>query len=159
MSDHSWKVPLADVVADDELLAAVHEAVASGWWSMGPRVAAFEEAFEETIGARHALAVANGTAALHLALVALGCGPGDEVLVPSLNFVAAANTILHAGATPVFCDIIGGDDLNGSPEDLEAAIGPRARAVVVMHYGGHPCGMGAGLELQREPQLALPPHC
>ena len=141
MSNHSWKVPLADVVADEELLAAVHDTVSSGWWSMGPRVAAFEEAFEEAIGARHALAVANGTAALHLALVALGCGPGDEVIVPSLNFVAAANTIVHTGATPVFCDIIGEDDLTLDPADLEAAVGPATKAIVVMHYGGFACRM------------------
>ncbi len=155
MSDHSWKVPLADVVADDELLAAVHEAVSSGWWSMGPRVAAFEEAFEETIGARHALAVANGTAALHLALVALGCGPGDEVIVPSLNFVAAANTILHAGATPVFCDIIGEDDLTIDPADIEAAVGPATKAIVVMHYGGFACRMDEIREIAAARDLSI----
>ncbi len=125
----------------DELLKAVSDAVSSGWWSMGPRVQAFEEAFVDFSGARHAVAVTNGTAALHLALVALGCGAGDEIVVASLNFVAAANTIVHAGATPVFCDIHGDDDLTMDPADLERVIGPKTKAIVVMHYGGFACRM------------------
>jgi dTDP-4-amino-4,6-dideoxygalactose transaminase len=136
-----WHVPLADVAVDDAIVAAVEEAVRSGWWSAGPRVGEFERRFADFCGVEHALAVANGTAALHLALLASGCGPGDEVLLPSLNFVAAANTIVHTGATPVFCDIGGPDDLNVSPDDIAAAISPATKAVVVMHYGGHPCRM------------------
>jgi len=96
---------------------------------------------------RHAFAVANGTAALHLALLAAGCAPGDEVVLPSLNFVAAANAIAHTGAAPVFCDVLGPDDLNLDPADLEAAVGPRTKAVVVLHYGGFPCDMGAVHEI------------
>ena len=136
-------VPLADVLVDDELRAAVDEVITSGWWSMGPKVLEFEQAFAEFCSVRHALAVANGTAALHLALLAARCGPGDEVVLPSLNFVAAANAIAHTGATPVFCDIGGPDDLNLEPADLETAIGPRTKAVVVLHYGGFPCDMQA----------------
>jgi dTDP-4-amino-4,6-dideoxygalactose transaminase len=151
----AWSVPLSDVLVDDEIEDAVVQTLRSGWWSSGPRVAELEHEFARFSGARHALAVANGTAALHLALLASGCGAGDEVLVPSLNFVAAANTIVHTGATPVFCDIRGGDDLNVSPEDLDAAISPRTRAVVVMHYGGHPCRMDAILELARQHELAV----
>jgi dTDP-4-amino-4,6-dideoxygalactose transaminase len=136
-----WRVPLSDVAVDDELRAAVADAVSSGWWSMGPRVADLEGRFAELSGTRHALAVANGTAALHLALLACECGPGDEVVLPALNFVAAANVIRHAGATPRFCDIAAPDDLNLDPDDLEAAITPRTNAIVVLHYGGHPCDM------------------
>jgi len=88
-----WAVPLSDIAVDDELERAVCETLASGWWSMGPRVQEFERAFADLCGSRHAFAVANGTAALHLALLACRCGPDDEVVVPSLNFVAAANTI------------------------------------------------------------------
>jgi dTDP-4-amino-4,6-dideoxygalactose transaminase len=138
-----WRVPLADIVVDDELADAVLEVVRSGWWSMGPRVEEFEEAFARFTGAGHAIAVANGTAALHLALLAAGCGPGDEVVVPSLNFVAAANAIVHTGAEPVFCDIVGPDDLNLDPNDLASAVGERTKALVVLHYGGHPCDMDA----------------
>jgi dTDP-4-amino-4,6-dideoxygalactose transaminase len=139
VSESRWRVPLSDIRVDAELLEAGGEALASGWWSMGPRVERFEEAFAEFTGARHALAVSNGTAALHLALLALGCGPGDEVVLPSLNFVAAANSVAAVGATPVFCDILGADDLNLDPADLEAALGPRTKAVILLHYGGYAC--------------------
>jgi dTDP-4-amino-4,6-dideoxygalactose transaminase len=134
-----WSVPLSDLRVDDELVDAVLEVVRSGWWSMGPRVEEFEREFAAFCGADEAVAVANGTAALHLALVALGCGPGDEVVVPSLNFVAAANAIAVTGAEPVFCDIAGPDDLNLDPSDVEAAITPRTKAIIALHYAGYPC--------------------
>jgi dTDP-4-amino-4,6-dideoxygalactose transaminase len=142
-----WLVPLSDVVGDDELVDAASEAVRSGWWSTGPRVAELEERFAEANTTPHAIAVANGTAALHLALLAAGVGPGDEVITPSLTFVAVANAIRHTGATPVFCDILGEHDLNLDPADLEAAITPRTKAVVVLHYGGFACDMAAVAEL------------
>jgi dTDP-4-amino-4,6-dideoxygalactose transaminase len=130
-------------VIDDELVGAARDAVGSGWWSMGPRVAEFEQAFRELTGAGHAIAVANGTAALHLALLAVDCGPGDEVVLPSLNFVAAANAIGHTGATAVFCDIRGEADLNLDIEDVEAAITPATKAILTLHYGGFACDMDA----------------
>jgi len=138
-----WRVPLSDVQVDEELLGAVHRTVASGWWSMGPTVEAFERAFADFCGCAHALAVSSGTAALHLALLAVGAGPGDEVILPSLNFVAAANSAIHTGATPVFCDIRGHEDLNLDPADLEAAVTPRSRIILALHYGGFPCDMDA----------------
>jgi dTDP-4-amino-4,6-dideoxygalactose transaminase len=136
-----WRVPLSDIIVDDELADAVTETLRSGWWSMGPRVNEFERAFAGFCGAPHALGVANGTAALHLALLAVGCGPGDEVIVPSLNFVAAANAIVHTGAEPVFCDIAGPDELNLDPQDVEAAVTPRTKALLALHYAGFPCAM------------------
>ncbi len=145
----SWAVPLSDLVVDDELADAATEAVRSGWWSMGPRVEEFEAAFASFSGARHAFAVANGTAALHLALLAIGCGAGDEVVVPSLNFVAAANTIRLVGATPVFCDVRGEHDLNLDPRDVDAALGPRTKAILALHYAGVPCDVDAVLALGR----------
>ena len=146
-TESTWRVPLSDVLVHDEIREAVVDAVGSGWWSMGPRVAEFEREFADFIGVEHALAVANGTAALHLALLAAGVGPGDEVVLPSLNFVACANTIGHVGATPVFCDVHGADDLNLDPADFEAAIGPRTKAIVVLHYGGYACDMDAVREI------------
>jgi len=136
-------VPLSDIAVDDELVAAAGRALASGWWSTGPRVADFEAAFARFVGVEHAVAVSSGTAALHLAAAACGCGPGDEVVMPSLNFVAAASVIRHLGAAPVFCDVLGADDPNLDPVDLEAAVGPRTKAVVTLHYGGTPCDMDA----------------
>jgi dTDP-4-amino-4,6-dideoxygalactose transaminase len=148
-SDQLWKVPLADVTLRPELSDAAAAVVASGWWSMGPKVAEFEGAFGEALAARHALAVANGTAALHLALLALDCGPGDEVILPSLTFVAAANMIRRVGATPVFCDIVGEGDLNLDPEDVDRAVSPATKAVLVLHYGGFACDMASVLEIAR----------
>jgi dTDP-4-amino-4,6-dideoxygalactose transaminase len=150
-----WRVPLSDIEADDELVGAVLETIRSGWWSMGPRVEEFERSFADFCGAKHALAVANGTAALHLALLAAGCGPGDEVVVPSLNFVAAANVIVHTGAEPVFCDIVGPEDLNLDPVDLESAVSSRTKAVIVLHYGGVPCAMEAIDETAERHGLAV----
>ena len=143
VNESRWRVPLSDIVVDDELAGLVTDAVRSGWWSMGPRVNQFEREFAEFCRAEHALAVANGTAALHLALLAVGCGPGDEVIVPSLNFVAAANAIAVTGAEPAFCDIVGPGELNLDPADVEAGVTPRTKAVLVLHYGGFPCAMAA----------------
>jgi dTDP-4-amino-4,6-dideoxygalactose transaminase len=155
MTTSGWQVPLADVPVDDDLVGAVTDVVRSGWWSMGPRVEEFEQAFAEFAGAGHAIAVANGTAALHLALLAAGCRAGDEVVLPSLNFVAAANAIVHTGAAPVFCDIAGADDLNLDPADVEAALSERTKAILVLHYGGHPCDMDAVLTLAERRGLVV----
>ena len=118
----AWKIPLSDVPIDEKAVAAATDAVRSGWWSMGPRVEAFESQFASFCGLRHAFAVSNGTSALHAALLAVGCGPGDTVVLPSLTFVAAANTVVHTGARPVFCDIVGEDDLNLDVDDVVSAI-------------------------------------
>jgi dTDP-4-amino-4,6-dideoxygalactose transaminase len=150
-----WTVPLSDVLVDDEIIDAVRQIVSSGWWSMGPTVEAFEEAFAAYVGSRHAIAVSNGTAALHLALLAAGCGPGDEVVLPSLNFVAAANAVAHTGARPVFCDIVGATNLNLDPVDLAAAISPATKAIVPLHYGGFPCDMDAVLDIARRHGLVV----
>jgi dTDP-4-amino-4,6-dideoxygalactose transaminase len=141
------RVPLADLVVDDELLDAVRETLSTRWWSMGPKVEEFEEKFAAFCGSRHAIAVSNGTAALQLALLAAGCKSGDEVILPSLNFVAAANAIAHSGARPVFCDVVGPMDLNLDPQDVEAAIGSRTRAILALHYAGFPCDIGAVLDV------------
>lgn len=148
-------ISLSDVMVDDELLTASRDAIASGWWSMGPRVAAFEQEFAAHCGAAHAFVVANGTAAIHLALLAAGIGPGDEVVVPSLTFVAAANMICAVGATPVFCDIVGPDDLNLDLDDVAAALTARTRAVLPVHYGGYPCDMGGLTALCEQATLVL----
>src|SRR5437762_13222629 len=99
----------------EEEVAAVAATLRSGWLTSGPRTAELERRFAEYVGARHALAVASGTAALHLALVALGIGPGDEVITSTITWPATANVIVHAGATPVFADVRE-SDLNVDPE-------------------------------------------
>ena len=155
MSAPAWIVPLSDVVGDEELMAAAAEAVGSGWWSAGARVAELEERFAEATGARHALAVSSGTAALHVALLAIGAGPGDEVIMPSLTFVAAANAARHTGAEPVFCDVLGPHDLNLDPADFEAAITRRTKAIVALHYGGFPCDLGAVIEIAARHEVVV----
>jgi dTDP-4-amino-4,6-dideoxygalactose transaminase len=151
----SWRVPLSDLLVDDAISRAVDDAVSSGWWSMGPRVEEFEGAFASYLGCRHATAVSSGTAAIHLALLAAVCGPGDEVVLPSLNFVAAANAITHTGARPVFCDIRGATDVNIDPADVEAAIGPATRAILLLHYGGYCCDVDAVLDVADRHDLVV----
>jgi dTDP-4-amino-4,6-dideoxygalactose transaminase len=148
-------VPLVDVDVDQGLLEAANDVLASGWWSMGSKVDEFETAFAGFVGAKHAVAVSSGTAALHLAVLAAGFGFGDEVIVPSLTFAAAGNCVAVAGARPVFCDIRGAHDLNLDPADVEAAAGPATRAVIVLHYGGFPCDMEAVLDVADRHQLVV----
>src|SRR5262249_20131640 len=104
VTDTSWRITLADVVLDERERGAVDEVLLGGWLSMGPVTQRFESEFSEYLGGGHAVAVTNGTAALHLAAVALGIGPGDEVICPTLTFVATAAAMLQAGATVCFAD-------------------------------------------------------
>ncbi|HEY0362944.1 MAG TPA: DegT/DnrJ/EryC1/StrS family aminotransferase [Solirubrobacteraceae bacterium] len=133
-----WRVPLADVVVPEDDIDAVAEVYRSGWLSMGPQTEALERDFERFTGARHALAVSNGTAALHLLCSAAGIGPGDEVVVPSLTFVATVNAVAYTGATPVFADVVSVTEPWLDPDAVAAATGERTRAIMNMAYGGHP---------------------
>ena len=134
-------IPLTDVRLEAADLDAVAETLRSGWLTMGPRTAAFEEAFARQLGCAHAVAVSNCTAALHLAYLAAGVGPGDEVIVPSFTFAATASTVVQCGATPVFADILGPFDLSVDPDDVIRKITPRTRAVTAMHYAGYPAAV------------------
>jgi dTDP-4-amino-4,6-dideoxygalactose transaminase len=133
-----WRVPLADVEIGEPEIAAVAETYRSGWLSMGPRTEEMEERFAAYAGSQHAIAVTNCTAALHLICLAAGVGPGDEVIVPSLSFVATANAVRYTGATPVFADIAGLERPWLSAAAAEAAITGRTKAIMNMTYGGHP---------------------
>jgi dTDP-4-amino-4,6-dideoxygalactose transaminase len=132
-----WKVPLADVRVPEEDIDAVAAVYRSGWLSMGPETERFEQAFCEYTGAREAIAVTNGTAALHLMLLAAGLGPGDEVIVPSLTFVATVNAIAYTGARPVFAEIAGLVAPWLSADAAEAAVNERTAGILTMAYGGH----------------------
>lgn len=150
-----WKIPLSDIDFGPEERAAVDNVLRSKWLTMGSVTAEFEQAFADYVGTKHAIAVTNATAALHLACVAAGLGPGDEAIVPSLTFVATANAVRYTGATPVFADIVGAQDLNISRRAIEQALTDRTRAILVMHYGGYACDMPAILSLAREHGLAV----
>lgn len=144
--DTSKKYLVSDCDLGEEEAQAVADVVRSKWLSVGPRTAEFEQAFAGHMrgnlpGVPHAVSVANCTAALHLALLAVGVGPGDEVLVPSYTFVASANAILYCGATPVFVDIVGPADLNLDVADLERKITGKTKAVVAVHMAGFPADM------------------
>ncbi len=137
-----FNVPFFRPSIGDEEIAAVVETLKSGWLTTGPRVRAFEKAFAEYVGARFAVAVGSCTAALHLALEAVGVGPGDEVIVPTMTFASTAEVVLHLGARPVLADCVPGT-LTVDPRDIEAGITGRTRAIVPVHYGGHPCELSA----------------
>jgi dTDP-4-amino-4,6-dideoxygalactose transaminase len=150
-----WRIPLADIDFDSEEEAAVLKVIKSRWLTMGAMTQAFEEEFAAYTGARHAIAVANGTAALHLACMVIGLKDGDEVIVPSLTFVATANAIRYTGAIPVFADIESEQDLDISVRAIEQKLTERTRAIMVMHYGGYACDMPAITKLAREKGLAI----
>jgi len=133
---------------------AIAEVIASGWVSQGPRVRAFEEAFAERVGAPEAVATTSCTTALQLALYVSGVGPGDEVIVPSLSFIATANAVWHCGAQPVFADI-DPDTYNLDPASTEQAITPRTRAIMPVHQLGLPADMDAFLELGERHGVAI----
>src|SRR3981189_154662 len=124
-------VPIARPSFGSQEEQAVLNVLRSGWVSQGPRVAEFERSFAEYVGAPHAVAVSSCTTALHLALLASGIKPGDEVLCPSLSFIATANAIVHAGATPVFVDI-DQSTYNIDPNCIEGAITSRTKAILVV---------------------------
>ncbi|HKS27270.1 MAG TPA: DegT/DnrJ/EryC1/StrS family aminotransferase [Pyrinomonadaceae bacterium] len=150
-----WKIPLSDIEITEQDVEAVERVLRSKWLSMGAVTQEFERSFASFIGVKHAFAVTNATAALHLAYMALGLGPGDEVIAPSLTFVATANAILYTGARPVFADINGADDLNISASDIRRRITPRTKAITVMHYGGYVCDMTEIMAIADEYKLAL----
>jgi len=126
----------------------VVDTLRSGWLTSGPKVQAFEAAFREITGASHAVALSSATAGLHLALLAAGVGPGDEVVTTPFTFAATVNVILHCGATPVLADI-SEDDYNIDPAEVERRLTPRTKAVLPVHYGGQPCRMDELLALAR----------
>ncbi|MEM1048132.1 MAG: DegT/DnrJ/EryC1/StrS family aminotransferase [Pseudomonadota bacterium] len=150
-----WAYTLSEPMLGAPEHDAVAECLQSGWLSMGPRTREFESRFAARIGAEHAIAVSNGTAALHLALAAHGIGPEDEVVQPSINFVAAANMTRALGAQPVFADIVSINEPTLCPADLERRITDRTRAVVVMHYGGYAARMPAIAEICRSRDIPL----
>ncbi len=142
------KTPLSfqpPAVGEEEVEAA-SEAIRSGWLTTGPRAAELEERVAEYLGAQHVLAVSSGTAALQLALLAVGVRPGDEVITTPLTWPSTANVIVHCGATPVFVDVRD-DDLNVDPEQAAEAVNERTAAVLPVHLAGQPCELDPLLDL------------
>ncbi|MFA6039783.1 MAG: UDP-4-amino-4,6-dideoxy-N-acetyl-beta-L-altrosamine transaminase [Candidatus Peribacteraceae bacterium] len=135
-------LPYGRQCVDGDDVAAVDAILRSDWLTTGPKVEEFEKAFAAFTGTQHAVAVSNGTAALHTAVQALGIGEGDEVIVPTMTFAATVNAVLFQGGTPVFVDS-SPDTLCIDPKQVERALTPRTKAVIAMDYGGQPCDYAA----------------
>jgi dTDP-4-amino-4,6-dideoxygalactose transaminase len=144
-----WALPM---IGEEEIQEVV-DSLRSGWITTGPKVKRFEAQFAEYVGVRHAIAVSSCTAALHVALTALGIGPGDEVIVPTLTFCATANVVLHLGATPVIVDV--DQSMQISIAEVQRNITPRTRAIVPVHYAGQACDLAELLALAERHHLPL----
>lgn len=147
-------IPISKPLLGEAEAEAARRVILSGWITQGPEVAAFEREFANCLNAPFAAAVSNCTTALHLALLAAGVGPGDEVITVSHSFIATANSIRYCGALPVFVDIVP-DTFNIDPERVETAITPRTRAIVCVHQMGMPCDLPRLVELARQHKIPL----
>ncbi|MBK9128560.1 MAG: DegT/DnrJ/EryC1/StrS family aminotransferase [Phycisphaerales bacterium] len=154
-----WKVPLFETDFGPAELEAVQEPVRRGWLTLGELTQELERQFAERVGVRHAFAVSNCTVGLHLCTAAAGLGPGDEVICPTLTFVATANAIKYVGATPVFADSVSEDNLNIGPEQVERCITPRTKAILVVHYAGFPVDMPGIMALAERHKLIVLEDC
>jgi dTDP-4-amino-4,6-dideoxygalactose transaminase len=150
-----YKIPLFDLNFGEEEIEAVVETVRSNWISTGPRCEEFETLFASMLQVNHAVTLANCTCALHLACVVLGVKEADEVICPSLTFAASVNCIRYVGATPVFCDISGMDDLNMNPEKIECLITPKTKAILVVHMAGFPADMDSIMAIAKKHNLSV----
>jgi len=151
----SYKIPLFKLNFDEQEQEAVVATLRSQWISTGPQCEALEKLFASMLGAAHAVALSNCTVALHLAMKLLDINAGDEVICPSLTFVATVNAIRYVQAVPVFADITGPDKINIDPQQIRNSITPRTRAIVVMHYAGFPCAMDEIMAIAREHNLKV----
>ncbi|OGO34537.1 MAG: DegT/DnrJ/EryC1/StrS aminotransferase [Chloroflexi bacterium RBG_16_57_11] len=149
------RIPLSDLDFGPEEEQAVLDVLRRRWLTMGAITQEFEKEFADFVGANNAIAVSNGTDALHLAALALGIGPGDEVIVPALTFVATANAVLYTNAEVHFADIIGDENLNVSPQEIEKQITSQTKAIFLVHYGGYPCRMPEIVEIARCHNLVI----
>ncbi len=150
-----WRIALSDIDFDEQENEAVLAVLNSRWLSMGEVTKQFEAEFAAYSGVKHAIAVTNATAGLHLACVASGLQAGDEVILPSLTFVATANAVRYTGATPVFADIESPQTLNISAASIAKHLTSKTRAIMVMHYAGYACDMPAVMQFAREHNLIV----
>jgi len=151
----TYKIPLFDLNFDEKEEQAVLDVLKSKWISTGPKSAEFENKFATMLNANHALSTSNCTVSLHMALKLAGIQAGDEVICPSLTFVATANAILYVNAIPVFADIRSLEDLTIDPKDIERKITDKTKAIIVMHYGGFACDMNRIMQIAEKHDLKV----
>jgi len=151
----SYKIPLFKLNFDEREIQAVTETIRSKWISTGPKCEELENLFIEMLDVKYALSMSNCTDALHLSCILCNIKAGDEVLCPSLTFAASVNCIRYVGATPVFCDIVGYDDLNIDPDDIERKITPKTKAIVVVHIAGFPADMDRIMSIAKKNNLKV----
>jgi dTDP-4-amino-4,6-dideoxygalactose transaminase len=147
-------LPIARPSISEEEIAEVVDTLRSGWLTYGPKGQRLEEEFRQLAGAEHAVAVNSCTAGMHLALLAAGIGPGDEVITSAITFASTANVIVHCGATPVLADVCA-DDLNIDPDEIAHRITPRTKAIMPVHYSGQACRMDEILQIARRHNLSV----
>lgn len=150
-----YKIPLFQLNFDEEEIKAVTETIRSKWISTGPKCEELEQLFVEMFNVKYAISVSNCTDALHLGMIVNGIGVGDEVICPSLTFAASVNSIRYVGATPVFCDIEGLDNMNISPIEIEKLITKKTKAIVVVHMAGFPADMDAIMSIAKQYNLKV----
>ena len=151
----AYKIPLFNLNFDEREAQAAYDTIKSGWISTGPKNEQLEQMFLDMWKVNYAVSMANCTAALHLCCIVCGFGPGDEVICPSITFAASCNCIRYVGATPVFADIVGPDDINIDPKDIEAKITPRTKGIVVVHMAGFPARMDEIMAIAKKHNLKV----
>src|SRR5690554_5479417 len=147
-------IPYGKQWIDDEDIKAVVEVLKSDYLTTGPKIEEFEEKFAAYVGAKYAVAVSNGTAALHAACFAAGIGEGDEVITTPMTFAATSNAVLYCGGTPVFADI-NPQTYNINPEDIKRKITNKTKAIIPVHYTGQPCDMDEIMKIAEEYNLTV----
>lgn len=151
----AYKIPLFNLNFDGKEAQAAADTINSGWISTGPKCEELEKMFVDMFHVNYAVSISNCTDALHLCCLVCGVGPGDEVICPSLTFAASANCIRYAGATPVFCDIVGADHINIDPNEIEKKITDKTKAILVVHMAGFPCKMDDIMAIAKKHNLKV----
>lgn len=151
----AYKIPLFNLNFDGKEAQAAYDTIQSGWISTGPKCEELEKMFVDMFKVNYAVSMSNCTDALHLCCLVCGIGYGDEVLCPSLTFAASANCIRYAGATPVFCDIVGPNHINIDPNEIEKKITSKTKAILVVHMAGFPCMMDEIMAIAQKHNLKV----
>lgn len=151
----AYRIPLFNLNFDGKEAQAAYDTIQSGWISTGPKCEELEKMFVDMFHVKYAVSTSNCTDALHLCCLVSGVKPGDEVICPSLTFAASANCIRYAGATPVFCDIVGPEHINIDPKEIEKKITDKTKAILVVHMAGFPCKMDEIMAIAKKHNLKI----